>query len=135
MTITKISIIGTALLLILGIPLLSLQMTNNDVVEESTSTNESKGIESYIVSHQFNNVSGSSIGFSLNLTNASHYRVTYNLSTTTAGFELDGEWTNGSGRTAWLPCESIDQITYVVTGGDDHPGSPYADYFTVEVRR
>ena len=135
MTMTKIGILGIALLLVLGIPLISLQIMSDSSVVELEQTNASKGTESYLLSHQFNNVSGSQVGFSLNLTNATHYRLTYTLNTDTAGFEMDGEWMNGSGITDWIPCESIDHIVYVVTGGDDHPDSIYADYFIVEVIR
>ena len=135
MTMTKIGIVGIALLLLLGIPLISVQIMSDSNIVELDQTNETKGKESYLLSHQFNNVSGSSVGFSLNLTNATHYRLIYALNTETAGFELDGEWMNGTGRTDWISCESIDYLEYIVTGGDEHPESIYADYFIVEVIR
>ena len=133
MTITKITIMGIAILLLLGVHLLSSQMMGAKAVVEEEPKNTGSGHMSHLLSHQFNNVSGTSVGFSLNLTNVTHYRITFNLSTEAAGFDLDGEWMNGSGKTDWIPCESIDHIMYVVTGGDDHPETSYADFFIVEV--
>ena len=135
MTITKIGVLGAAVLLLLGIPLISLQIMSDSPAEELDQADEIKGTESFLIAHQFNNVSGASVGVPLNLTNATHYRLTYNLNTHMAGFELDGEWINGSGITDWVPCESIDFLWFGVSGGDDHPDNPYADYFIVEVMR